>query len=188
MFECPPCPSSPCSLSGPMVELTLETKLGSDCCCIYTATATCNPIPADKRKQQMQFNGNAQSIPYPLTLICDTTTNQYTYDNSGIQTQITSAQCCQNTCGTINKQNTQVDDVFAPDATCTYHRILSCINGSPTMRINQPPGAQTGPGYPGPEMFPSGAVDAICSVGSTQYVHNSPMFGPNTPVGKAQCP
>uniref|UniRef100_A0AC35GVF4 Uncharacterized protein n=1 Tax=Panagrolaimus sp. PS1159 TaxID=55785 RepID=A0AC35GVF4_9BILA len=136
----------------------------------------------------MQFNGNAQSIQYPLTLTCDTTTNLYTYNNSGIQTQISSAQCCRLTCGTINRQPTQVDNIFAPDASCTYHRILSCIDGSTTLMINAPPGFQTGVGWPGPETFPSGAVDATCPAGATVYVHNSPMFGANTPVGKAQCP
>uniref|UniRef100_A0A914YCT9 Uncharacterized protein n=1 Tax=Panagrolaimus superbus TaxID=310955 RepID=A0A914YCT9_9BILA len=187
MFECPPCPPSPCLLLGPMVELTVTTSITDDCCCVYTASATCNPAPADRRIQQLQFNGNAQSITYPLTLICDTKTNLYTYNNAGIQTPIVSAQCCLLTCGTINRLP-NVDNVFAPDSSCVYHRIFSCLDGSPTVTINNPPGSMTGPGYPGPETFPSGGFEATCAVGAAQYVHNSIVSGPNTPVGKAECP
>uniref|UniRef100_A0A914ZCE1 Uncharacterized protein n=1 Tax=Panagrolaimus superbus TaxID=310955 RepID=A0A914ZCE1_9BILA len=167
MFECPPCPPSPCLFAGPMLELTVTTSITDDCCC---------------------FNRNAQSITYPVALICDTKTNLYSYDNAGIQTPITFAQCCLNSCKDINKQANQVDNVFAPDSSCVYHRKLSCIDGSTTIQINRAPGFMTGPGYPGPETFPSGGVEATCAVGSTQYVHNSPVYGPNTPVGKAQCP
>uniref|UniRef100_A0AC35GSK5 Uncharacterized protein n=1 Tax=Panagrolaimus sp. PS1159 TaxID=55785 RepID=A0AC35GSK5_9BILA len=70
---------------------------------------------------------------------------------------------------------------------CQYS--ATCTNPLSTMQFNNNADrAQTGPGFPGPETLPSGTVDAMCRRGAPKYVHNSPMFGPSTTIGRIRCP